>query len=276
MDRFCIANCGFCYKLPTKQLFPAIGSRGGKFLSDYVDRTGNPRAYLELEDPDLNLEAMDHTGVFTFLRETNLLWEGMCRTRQVTPERRRILQNARTSGALCLFVGVESFQQHVLDVLGKKVNASDIAPWLAAIKDAGIGTAMNLIMGLPGQTEDDIRKDIDMTADLIAKDVIDSCGITFLILYPGTRFANNPGGYGIVQHDNCFGRLETEVQHSTRDLTAAQIQSWYLVALEVIGAALGERLKSPTSQRINQVHPKHASTIDSEECAQRRATESNA
>ena len=170
------------------------------------------------------------------------MWEGMCRIRHVDPQVRQVLAAAKSSGCLCLFSGVETFQQGVLDKLGKSMDIRGITPWLSALKDSGIGTAINLIVGLPGQTADDVKRDLDEVERLIVSGIVDSCGVTFLVLYPGTRFAEQSERYGIVHHDMALERLEGDVQHSTAELDQESIRRLYQEALARVELALRSRL----------------------------------
>ena len=239
-ERHCPALCGFCSRLMCRKSFPNIGSKIITWMDEYFERIDNKKGvFLEIEDPAINFEEYFYNGIFEYFSSKNIKWEGMCRVRCETEKKSDdFFSAAKNSGCLSLFIGVESFQQNVLDLLQKKVCSDDIEPFMAKLKDVGIGTALNLIVGLPGQSCEDFQNDVDRTCKLITDGIVDVAGVTFLSLYPGTKFRKNPSAYGITLHDSNYENLELQVQHSTKLLSSELIMELYEWALNKLVYAM--------------------------------------
>jgi radical SAM superfamily enzyme YgiQ (UPF0313 family) len=219
-------------------MLPQLAEKAISWILDYQGSVGQLPIHFEFLDADLDLEAYDQGGLLDFFARQKITWNGQGRIRSATPELRRVLEKAHSSGLLSLFIGIESFQQHVLDTMGKRVDASSIVPYLEALKAAGIGTSANILIGFPGQTSDDVAKDLEIALDLVARNIIDRIMFWWLVLYPGTRFRRWHEKYGITLHDPSYDRLGLVVQHSTQEMDCDEIAAWFLKATSQMTQAL--------------------------------------
>ncbi len=96
---------------------------------------------------------------------------------------REMLTRMKQAGCTDIFFGVESGSQKILDLLGKGITVEKIENAFRLAKEVGIKTQMYLIIGIPGET----YQDIEMTKKLIAKLGPSSIDISFLTPIPGTE-----------------------------------------------------------------------------------------
>ena len=82
-------------------------------------------------------------------------WSIQTRVDSVTPE---ILADLRRAGCIQIEYGIESGSQKLLDAMAKGTTVEQNAAAIRMSHEAGIRPVANLIIGLPGETEDDIDK----------------------------------------------------------------------------------------------------------------------
>ena len=113
-----------------------------------------------------------------------------------------MITRMKQAGCTDLFFGVESGSQKILDLLGKGFSVEKIENAFRLAKEVGIRTAMYLIIGVPGET----HEDIEMTKRMIAKLEPSSIDISFLTPIPGTEI------YEMTKH-----LIEKEIDFSNFD-----------------------------------------------------------
>jgi oxygen-independent coproporphyrinogen-3 oxidase len=95
------------------------------------------------------------------------------------------LKAYRRSGVTRISVGVQSFSDRILKTLGRIHTAGEAAHVLTQVVDSGFDrVGIDLIYGIPGQTMDDWRKDIDRATEF----GIDHVSCYMLSFEPGTAF----------------------------------------------------------------------------------------
>ncbi|MCX6679020.1 MAG: radical SAM protein [Methanothrix sp.] len=114
-----------------------------------------------------------------------------------------MLTRMKQAGCTDLFFGVESGSQKILDLLGKGFTVEKIENAFRLAKKVGIRTQMYLIIGIPGET----HEDIEMTKRIIARLEPSSIDISSLTPIPGTEI------YEMTKH-----LIEKEFDYSNCDL----------------------------------------------------------
>jgi radical SAM superfamily enzyme YgiQ (UPF0313 family) len=94
-----------------------------------------------------------------------------------------MITRMKQAGCTDLFFGVESGSQKILDFLGKGFTVEKIENAFKLANKVGIRTTMYLIIGVPGET----HEDIEMTKRMIAQAAPSSIDISFLTPIPGTE-----------------------------------------------------------------------------------------
>src|SRR4029079_15040749 len=86
-----------------------------------------------------------------------------CNPETITPQKARVLVEG---GVTRVSLGAQSFRAHLLDVLEPRARPEQIAEAVGILRAAGVQSLnLDLIFGVPGQREDDLRADL---ADLLA------------------------------------------------------------------------------------------------------------
>jgi anaerobic magnesium-protoporphyrin IX monomethyl ester cyclase len=94
-----------------------------------------------------------------------------------------MLTRMEQAGCTDLMFGVESGSQKILDILGKGITVQQIEDAFSWANLVGIRAGMFLMVGIPGETQEDI----DMTKSIIANAKPSSLDISYLTPIPGTE-----------------------------------------------------------------------------------------
>jgi radical SAM superfamily enzyme YgiQ (UPF0313 family) len=95
----------------------------------------------------------------------------------------QMLSQMKQAGCIDLTFGVESGSQKILDLLGKGITVDQTENAFRWVKEAGIKAGMFLIIGVPGETQEDI----EMTKRVIAKLEPAYIDVSYLTPIPGTE-----------------------------------------------------------------------------------------
>ena len=105
----------------------------------------------------------------------------------VTPELAALL---REHGVNRVSLGAQSFQPHLLETLERRARPEDVRRAVRTLRDAGFdNVSLDLIYGIPGQSSDDLERDLDQAIALAPEHV----SAYELEAKPGTRFTHAHG-----------------------------------------------------------------------------------
>lgn len=115
--------------------------------------------------------------------EASLYWDGYLRVEEgaADPER---LHRWRQGGFYRARMGVESGSQQVLDLMGKRITVEQSRRVIRALGQAGIKTTAYMVIGHPGETEDDFQRTLDLMEDL-QDDIWEAESNPFTYFYSG-------------------------------------------------------------------------------------------
>ncbi len=85
----------------------------------------------------------------------------------------------------------------------KRVELPDLRASLRAAIDAGLVTEASIILGIPGQSEDDLRETWRFTQQL-ARDGLHSLGVMIFAPYPGSALYESLDAEGRIAHDDGY------------------------------------------------------------------------
>jgi oxygen-independent coproporphyrinogen-3 oxidase len=164
---FCVHRCGYC------DFVTAVGRHVQH--APYVDAL---LAELELErallPPRLDTVFVGGgTPTFTEPRALERLLAGLPRADEVTVEAnpetvtQELARLLRERGVNRVSLGVQSFRPHLLEVLERRADAETVRRAFFHLRDAGFdNVSFDLIYGIPGQSESDLRADLDDALEL--------------------------------------------------------------------------------------------------------------
>ena len=180
-SRGCPFSCRFCDKTTFGGIIRySSPSRMIEEMKLLYDRYGAELVYFEDDLFTLNRKRVLE---FCSLKEKELpgkMWGALSRVDTIDKE---MLLRMKHAGCTHLSIGVESGSQKILNLLGKGITIEQIENVLQWVKDIGIKAELFLIIGVPGETQDDI----EMTKRIIAKSVPNFVYVSYLTPIPGTE-----------------------------------------------------------------------------------------
>ena len=206
---FCAHRCGYC------DFVTLVGRRGEH--ASYVDAL---LAELERErtllgDPLETVFLGGGTPTFTEPAELARLLRTLppaaevtveANPETVTPALARLLRDA---GVNRVSLGVQSFDPRLLAVLERRAGADDVRRAFYQLRDARFDNiSLDLLYGVPGQTAEDLRRDLDHALALAPEHL--SC--YELEAKPGTRFTQAHGAELGRQAEAMEGYFELVVE----------------------------------------------------------------
>jgi anaerobic magnesium-protoporphyrin IX monomethyl ester cyclase len=122
-----------------------------------------------------------------------------CNSRVDTVDR-ELLELMKKAGCWMISYGIESADQKVLDEAGKKITADQARKAVDAARQAGIKVSGHFVLGLPGDTEDSIRKTVDFSLSLNLDTAQYYCAVPF----PGSALYTLAGNRGWIDGNTPF------------------------------------------------------------------------
>ncbi len=145
------------------------------------------------------------------IRNLGLEWLCLARPDMITE---RSVQAMAAAGCRSIDLGVESFDQRILDDVGKKVTVAQIRSAVTCIRAAGIEPKVNILFGAsPLETEETIRETVAAAEALGTEFVLYGIAAPF----PGTAF------YDSAKKNHWFATPDNEyhpVDHSAESIIA--------------------------------------------------------
>lgn len=235
--RSCPFNCHFCGIVKNK--YEEVST--DKIVSQLEALKANyDNVWVHLESPCCFYDKEIAKATYTALKDLGIKFSGQHRIERPTEANREIYRMAADAGMDNLFVGIESMQDKVLTSMNKRNKSELVEPCLQALSDTGITVNSGWIIGIPGQTEDDVRRDIEAAVNLINKGVMAVALPQYLEIYPGTWFWNHAEELGITLNCdiNSYDKISRQIAHHTRELSEEKIWSLYCEFLDAVQAVL--------------------------------------
>lgn len=126
-------------------------------------------------------------------RNTGIKWNAFSRVDTISPE---IVETMAKAGCQAICFGVESGNQEILDLVKKKSNLHLVKEAMRMTQDAGISALASFIIGLPGETEETLRKTVEFANELHSE-FGSLYGFHILAPFPGTEVREKAADYGL-------------------------------------------------------------------------------
>jgi anaerobic magnesium-protoporphyrin IX monomethyl ester cyclase len=156
-SRGCTHRCKFC----SGHLVSGVGVRHHSVerVGEQIERIAKDFGIeaFRFEDDSIGAEPDYLRGVCGELRKrglNRLRWDGCLRVDQVEPD---LLQDMRSAGCIQLELGFESGSDAALKRLGKGASVAQNRSAVQAMRQAGLRIYANIMVGLPGETLEDVR-----------------------------------------------------------------------------------------------------------------------
>jgi radical SAM superfamily enzyme YgiQ (UPF0313 family) len=184
--RGCFTKCTFCAS-PT--MWRRCRVRTAESVIEEIKFLSRTYGIKQIDFQDDTLTAIPARleKICDFLIDNNMgiEWNGFAKVTDIKD--RKLLEKMRRAGCYELQFGIESADQHILDLANKRIKVEDSARAVRLCNDAGIRTLGYFIIGLPGETKDTAHKTIDFARELD----LDLAAFYILLPYPGTPIYND-------------------------------------------------------------------------------------
>ncbi|MFC2061721.1 radical SAM protein [Elusimicrobiota bacterium] len=197
-SRGCINACHFCYERLYWQKFRTMsGSRIYEQIKYHTDSFPQVN-YFYFNGLLLNadLKVLEEFCDLVIDNDMKITWAGQAMIRADMTG--ALLKKMRSAGCVWLGYGVESGSQSVLRSMNKRLKVSDAVNVLKDTHDAGISIQINIMIGFPGETEDDLGQTLEFVKQV--RPYIDNilASQSFCTLEKETYMCKNPAKFGIT------------------------------------------------------------------------------
>jgi tRNA A37 methylthiotransferase MiaB len=125
-------------------------------------------------------------------RKLDFLWSDSFELKNFTTEDIQLL---RETGCMQVSIGVETTSKKINDHMKREFAREKTVELLEALEKAGIWTRINVIVGFPHQTTEEVEKDVEFLTEV--HHLIDHLNISEFRLYPKTICGEDPEKFGI-------------------------------------------------------------------------------
>ena len=155
-------------------------------------------------------------------RDTGIRWNAFSRVDTISPE---IVNTMREAGCQAICFGVESGSQEILDLVKKKSNLDKVKEAMRMTQDVGITALASFIIGLPGETEETLKKTVEFANEL-HNEFGSLYGFHILAPFPGTEVRDSAAEYGLEILSNDWTKYDANhVVTRTKGATPGVLQA---------------------------------------------------
>jgi len=155
MTKGCVARCTFCHRWekgfrakPVENVVEHIKMLKKKYNVGFVD----------IADENFGADRKLTHDLVTRLGELDIAWRcAGVRARTVSKEE---LQHWKNNGCTSVHFGTESGSQTILNIMEKNATIEENENSLKWVSEVGMGTVIQLVLGMPGETDETIRETI--------------------------------------------------------------------------------------------------------------------
>jgi radical SAM superfamily enzyme YgiQ (UPF0313 family) len=123
-------------------------------------------------------------------RKFNIQWGCSTRVDYIDAD---LLTKMRKAGCSTIYFGVESASQVILDKCKKHQTVEMCREAIKLAKKIGMDVSASFILGLPGENNETLRKDLDFILEAMPNRIV----VNLLTPYPGTSIHKHPQEFGI-------------------------------------------------------------------------------
>lgn len=181
--RGCPYQCSFCSSAAMHG--KKLRMRSAKNVVDEMEHLSNDHhtKMIAFMDDTFTVNKKRVEEICDEIKKRNLDVFWGCTTRVDTLSH-RMLQKMSDSGCITLFMGVESADQQILDNVNKKITINKVKNAFELARNYDIRTIASVVLGMPGDSKENILKTIKFVKNLNPNYAIFSLATP----YPGTSF----------------------------------------------------------------------------------------
>jgi radical SAM superfamily enzyme YgiQ (UPF0313 family) len=190
--RGCVFKCKFCYYPKSYDSLYFLSPEKISANLEHARRRGAREVVLL--DPTLN-QRPDFAGLLRLLIDGNpdgqFTYFGELRAEGITPQLARLCRDANFTE---VEIGLQSVDPAAQELMDRKNNLKAFERGIKALVDVGIQVKVDLIIGLPGDTVDSVRRGLDY---LCSSRLYSSMQVFNLAVLPGTAFRQEAEQLGL-------------------------------------------------------------------------------
>jgi radical SAM superfamily enzyme YgiQ (UPF0313 family) len=219
--RGCYGNCRFCQPTLKKLFGRRIRYRSPKNVVDEIiqlkDTYHLSGIYFADDEPTWERDWMLELCEEMVQREVKVSW--ICPSRVDTVDL-PLLQAMKKAGCIQVGFGVESGSQRILNYYRKGVKAEQVAPAFSMCREAGIIARMNIMIGAPTETKEDVQETIQML-EQVRPDLI---AVSVTTPTVGSDLFNDATEEGLLRKDSLSEYNRFDISTMERVLSDADIR----------------------------------------------------
>lgn len=204
--RGCYARCTFCYVNIPKMGFKSV-ARVREELTQLKALHGTN--YLYINDLTFTADMKRTWHLCDVLGELGIEWSCSTRVEKCEP---KLLAHMKNTGCKEIWYGVESLDNEILKITNKKQTVDQIMKAIDMTLESGILVMANLIVGLPGESEESLQK----MFDFVENSPVVPASIKYLTPFPGTPIYQEAFKRGLIGDDH-IGYLERLAKRKVND-----------------------------------------------------------
>jgi radical SAM superfamily enzyme YgiQ (UPF0313 family) len=199
-SRGCVANCSFCNEKAF--LWPSFQMKSAAGVLDHLQHLADKFGMRDFWAADSLLNG-NHTKLADFVDlviagNYGFSWAGNMRIdKRLRPP---LAERLKIAGCHQITFGVESGSNAVLKAMRKGITRDDTIQVLTQMRQTGIKSDVNLIVGFPGEAESDFQDTLRLLDEV--GEGIGWVSTTIFTLDPHTDVGRNPKKYGIRTSDD--------------------------------------------------------------------------
>lgn len=190
--RGCVFKCKFCYYPKSYDDLYFLSRE--KIVSNLAHARERGAREVVLLDPTLN-QRRDFDDFLRLLAECNpdrqFTYFGELRAEGINANTAQLL---RTANFTHVEIGLQSIDPVAQELMDRKNNLKAFERGVRALRDVGISVKVDLIIGLPGDTRESIRRSLQYLKD---SHLYDEVQVFNLAVLPGTAFRHEAGDLGL-------------------------------------------------------------------------------
>lgn len=200
-SRGCPFRCRFCNSVNMFPKFrvrdPAEAFEAVRDLAALATARGD-RFYLRMTDLTFNANVPEMLRFLELIIEggLDLTWRAMVHIHpQMTT---RVLERMRLSGCICLFWGIESASQRVVDAMRKNYRVEDAVRVIRDCSRLGITQQIPILVGFPGEQPEDAVKSIVFILEYRFYPKVKLHQPSLLKIFPNSPLGGREDGYRLT------------------------------------------------------------------------------
>ncbi len=202
MTKGCVARCTFCHRWekgfrarPVDQVIDHIKLLKQKYNVNYID----------IADENFGADRELTNELVTRLGELDIAWR--CAGVRAKTVNKDMLAHWKANGCTSVIFGTESGSERILKIMEKNATVEENANALKWTSEVGLGTVIQLVIGMPGENDETIQETIDFLKNISTsltwwkeKSPSELVSINFAQALPGTplyEWAREQGYIGV-------------------------------------------------------------------------------